>query len=71
MLLGGVLAVLLNYFIQGLLECGEPPVVVAGFSGVDVVDEVEFALGVCDVIDFGVVPKIDYGDLPFVLDFEK
>ena len=44
---------------------------VAGFGGVDVVDEVDFALFVCNVIDFCIVPEVDYGDLPFVLDFEE
>lgn len=56
-------------FIQTFLKYGEPPVAVAGFGWVDIVDEVEIALVFCDAIDFGVVPEIDYGDLPFILDF--
>ena len=65
------ISALFYHFIQCLLECGEPPVAVAGFGWVDVVYEIEFALGVGDVIDFCIVPEVDYGDLPFVLDFEE
>ena len=62
---------LFYYLTQTFLECGEPPVAVAGFGWVDMVDEVEFALFVGDAIDFVVVPEVDYGNLPFILNFEE
>ena len=36
----------------------------------DMVDEIEFALVVCDIIDFWIVPEVDYSNIPFLLNFK-